>query len=179
MIRTLWRHAEISPCGRFRYSLQRRFPTETIARDPGGMCCFIMLNPSTADAQVDDPTIRRCMDFAQRWGHDGIYVVNLFSYRATNPAELSRVLEVVPDGDLFDGLAFWEHIGFALGDSKLVVVAWGNHGGLAGQDMVMLDYVRSHGKTPMCLGFNSGGQPKHPLYVPGNAELVEFVWEWR
>ena len=76
--------AEISPCGLYRYSLTRKWEAWK------GTVNFIMLNPSTADAQEDDPTIRRCIGFAKAWGYGGIVVTNLFAYRATNPKELKK-----------------------------------------------------------------------------------------
>src|SRR5689334_16488446 len=73
--------ASISECGRYRYSLHRWWGA-------GERLYFVMLNPSTADAEVDDPTIRRCMGFARTLGFDGIGVVNLYAFRATKPADL-------------------------------------------------------------------------------------------
>lgn len=77
--------AIISECGKYRYSLSR------IWDENKANVLFIMLNPSTADGDVDDPTIRRCIGFAKSWGYGGIYVGNLFAYRATDPKELLKV----------------------------------------------------------------------------------------
>src|SRR4051812_49823510 len=82
-------NAVISACGAYRYVLTRQVG--------GGVrrATFIMLNPSTADASNDDPTIRRCIGFAQRWGCGQLAVLNLFAYRATDPADLKRASEPV------------------------------------------------------------------------------------
>ena len=78
------RTAFISPCERYRHALGRHWDNDK------GFVLFIMLNPSTADAQQDDPTIRRCMDFAKRWGFGGIEACNLFDWRATDPKAVPR-----------------------------------------------------------------------------------------
>jgi len=72
------RDALISPCSQYRYWLLRRWSNRPLAT-------FVMLNPSTADANSDDATIRKCMGFADAWGLGGIWVVNLFALRSTNP----------------------------------------------------------------------------------------------
>jgi hypothetical protein len=84
------RSAEVSECGRYRWWLRRGWQLlnrgeHVIGR---GVCCFVMLNPSTADDTYDDPTIRRCVQFATRWGYDALSVRNLFPWRATDPGDL-------------------------------------------------------------------------------------------
>ena len=74
--------AVISQDERHRYSLTRR------CGNGPRVCCWIMLNPSTADATTDDPTIRRCVRFTQAWGYNALTVVNLYAWRATDPADL-------------------------------------------------------------------------------------------
>src|SRR5581483_9586135 len=97
----------------YRYSLARFF-------GDGGVVNFIMLNPSTADAETDDPTIRRCLGFAKAWGYGTLVVTNLFAYRATDPAELAKAGDPVgPDNDT----RLWSEAQL----SDLVVCAWGNH----------------------------------------------------
>lgn len=75
--------AVISPDGVYRYRLDRELPTQLETRSR--TVCFVMLNPSTADADQDDPTIRRCLGFAETWGYDKLVVVNLFGYPQRRP----------------------------------------------------------------------------------------------
>src|SRR5437870_4841901 len=105
--------AVISPCGKFRYRLTRQW-------GEGAALPFVMLNPSTADAEQDDPTIRKCVGFAKRMGYDGIEVVNLYAYRATKPADLKKA--GYPRGPEND-----RHIEAALVESHAnsVICAWG------------------------------------------------------
>lgn len=136
--------------GRYRYRLWRRW------RASGPVVAFVMLNPSTADAERDDPTIRRCTGFARAWGFAAMTVVNLFALRATDPARLRRARDPVgPDND--------RHIAAAAAGSDAVVLAWGNHGALGGRDRAVLDLLA--GSRPSCLGVTGSGQPRHPLYL--------------
>lgn len=107
--------AIISDCGRYRYQLGRTWSDGPIAR-------FIMLNPSTADATEDDPTIRRCISFAKREGAGAISVVNLFAFRATKPADMMKATDPIgPENN--DHLREW--VGHEFGFAKLVIAAWG------------------------------------------------------
>ena len=108
--------AVISECGRYRYTLQR----DGVVNASNGTVVFCMLNPSTADASIDDPTIRRCRGFAERWGCAGLMVVNLYGLRATDPRELQRVSRadaIGPDND--------EWLGKVAAAARDVVCAWG------------------------------------------------------
>ena len=95
--------AVLSPCGAYRYLLTRRF-------GPGKkLATFVMLNPSTADAERDDATIRKCVGFARSWGCAGLQVVNLFAFRATDPTDLRMADDPVgPENDVWLGRAIWE-----------------------------------------------------------------------
>ena len=126
---------------------------------------WIMLNPSTADAFADDPTIRRCASFARREGCGGIKVVNLFALRATDPRELRRHPD--PVGACNDRVIDAHARG-------LVVVAWGAGGALGGRDADAARILEAAGVTPVCLGVTAGGQPRHPLYVRGDTPLVPW-----
>lgn len=127
------------------------------------MVMFIGLNPSTADETKDDPTIRRCVGFAKRWGYEGIWMTNLFAYRATDPAVMKAVTDPVgPENN--------QRLQHYYSRSSLVIAAWGAHGnhiGRARQVMRML-----HGMH--CLGRTKDGHPRHPLYVKGNVEPRAF-----
>jgi hypothetical protein len=131
---------------------------------------FIMLNPSIADHELDDPTIRRCLGFCQRWGCGELHVVNLFAVRATNPAHMKLAADPVGPDNL-DWVKRAVDAATALG---LVVCAWGIHGSYMDQDLTVLAWIGS-GRQPMALGVTRDGRPKHPLYVPYAAGLVPFV----
>lgn len=152
--------AAISPCGTYRYRLERSWA----ASKP--FAAFVMLNPSTADATDDDPTIRRCIGFARTWGHGGLVVVNLYAYRATNPAELRGVADPVgPDND--------EHLRTAFAQAAQVggpvVAAWGTK---AGPDRVRK--VAAMAERFVALRVTKNGHPGHPLYVPAAATPVAW-----
>lgn len=127
----------------------------------------LMLNPSTADATLDDPTIRRCRGFAKGWGMGGLVVVNLFAFRATSPAALKSSADPVgPEND--------DAIHDAVVGSRAVVAAWGVHGRLLGRADQVLGLLREIGREPMCLGVTKDGYPRHPLYVRRDARLAAF-----
>jgi hypothetical protein len=124
---------------------------------------FIMLNPSTADAEADDPTIRRCIQFAKRENCGSIMVANLFALRSTNPENLFGTEDPVgPENDHFiQNLV--ERI-----DGPLVG-AWGAH---AMANYRAIDVIEICGSRLKCLGKTKHGSPRHPLYVKGDAPLV-------
>jgi len=142
--------ATISPCQRYRYELGRRW-------GDGAMLTWVMLNPSTADAGEDDPTIRRCAQFSQDYGFHGLVVRNLFAYRATNPKELARVEDSVgSDNDvpLLDKIVF----------------AWGANTLAQQQAHNMVTLY----PDALCLGVTKNGDPRHPLYVPRTRGFVRY-----
>lgn len=119
-----------------------------------------MLNPSTADHRVDDPTIRRCIDFARRWGHGSLLVVNLFAFRTHEPAELMRALDPIgPKND--------HYLDYAWQRANAMVVAWGVHGRFMGRHGEVLCRLEHRKKPLLCLGRTKDGFPRHPLYLPG------------
>lgn len=150
--------AALSPCGRYRYALWRRW-------DPAGKyAVFIGLNPSTADAEHDDPTIKRCIDFAKRWGYSGLAMVNLFAFRATQPKDMMAAKDPVgPDND-----KWLQH---ASKDAGVVVAAWGAGGGHLGRDQEVARMFQGH---LMALKKLKGGRPGHPLYVSGETQLQRW-----
>jgi hypothetical protein len=151
--------AVFSPCYRYRYVLTREW-------DGGdGRVNFVMLNPSTADALADDPTIRRCIGFAQRWGYHELTVTNLYALRSTNPRELQRASDPVgPDNDTT--------LIVQAGMADLVVCAWGVHGFARGElvRMELGNYVPLHH-----LGLTQAGAPRHPLYLAADTQLQPYT----
>lgn len=155
------RLAYISACERYRYWLTRKWG------EGSKFAGFIMLNPSTADASIDDPTIRRCIGFAKSWGCDGIRVVNLFAIRATDPKGIRiGVGAVGPDNDLF--------ILQEAARCQILVAAWGAHGTYQSRDRKVVLGMRRAGFNLKALGWTAKGHPRHPLYMPADAELVDF-----
>lgn len=156
----------------YRYELRRRW-------GPGQLVCWVMLNPSTADASEDDPTIRRCMGFSQSWGYGGLVVVNLFAFRATKPAELKKRLAGTGavEQQRIVGVDNRVHLGRAMREADLVVGAWG--AGLKPWSTKRAEMLRIrvvHGECPplMCLGRTKCGAPRHPLYVPAAQKLERW-----
>jgi hypothetical protein len=158
------RTATISPCGEYRYRLGRRWAD-------GKPLVFVMLNPSTADASTDDPTIRRCISFAQAHGFAAIDVVNLFAFRATDPAALRRASwPVGPDNDA--------HIVIAAREAGAVCVAWGaNAAAREDRVQVVLPLIRAEGVELQCLRITRSGFPQHPLMLPNSCRLMPFSRE--
>jgi hypothetical protein len=147
---------------RYRYRLRRHWgpsPRHVL---------FIMLNPSTADERVLDPTIRRCIGFAKAWGFGGIDVVNLFAWRATDPRLLRRIADPVgPDNDAV--------IAAALRQSSLAVAAWGAEA-LARRRAIDVGRFATRARTSLfCLGTTLHGYPRHPLYVKQTTAPQRFA----
>ncbi len=146
--------AEISPCGRYRFFLSRRWD------DGDGIVNFVMLNPSKATATDPDPTLTRCMGFARSWGYRDLVVTNLFALRATDPEDLKGrdPAEVIgPEND--HRILQWAQL------AQLVVLAWGNHGLLYGRSERVRKLLAMGRVKPHALGITSLGQPTHPLYL--------------
>lgn len=153
--------ATISPCGRYRYDLVRKWGT-------GPHVLFVCLNPSTADGTQDDPTIRKCRGYAQRWGYDGLVMCNLFAYRATDPAELHHVDDPVgPDNDRYLAM----HIAAA----KTVILAWGTEGNLRQRAEKFLQFFPGSRASMQCLRITSRGFPNHPLYLPDRLTPIPYA----
>lgn len=156
--------AVISPCGRYRYSLVRAWGSG------GRLARFVMLNPSTADATADDPTIRRCIGFARLWGLDGLAVVNLYALRSTDPAGLwaADVDPVGPDNDRH----LWAAAVHASDAETPLVAAWGVNA-KASRIEAVLDLPGMH--RLQALGITKAGQPRHPLYLRRDAQLTRWT----
>jgi len=151
------KNATISDCRKYRYALSRTWD------DKMRTVLFIALNPSTADEINDDPTIRRCINYAKNWGFGSILVANLFAYRTTNPAILRYVNN--PVGNDND-----QYILDLSKKAHIIVAAWGNEGSLFNRDKEVARLI----PNLMCLKVNKSGQPTHPLYQKKDKELIIF-----
>lgn len=158
--------ATFSPCRTWRYELTRQWDPEL------PVTVWIMCNPSTADAFALDPTVRRCVNFTRYWrpASGGIVVCNLFGLRSTDPQALTAHPDPVGpcNDDAIVDVLTWTRV-------RRVVCGWGVHGTLHGRGQRVLSMVTELGVDPLCLGVTKGGYPRHPLYVPADAELVPFA----
>jgi len=150
--------------GRHRLRLWR----DTGQLASSGVVPFVMLNPSTADADVDDPTIRRCIDFAIRWNYSQLQVVNLFTFRTPKPRDLKKAHAA---GEELVALGGNSHIKKAIREADMVVAAWGQRPAFARS--------RAHEVLAMCdrwhvLGYTKEGHPRHPLFMKKTAQLVSW-----
>lgn len=137
---------------------------------------FVMLNPSTADGEQDDATIRKCVAFARRWRYERVEVGNLFAYRATAPRDLFAA--AAGRIDRIIGPLNQECIQDMVADAAIVVCAWGALAHAAGHDFHVEEvrgWLEHYGKKPtFAFGFTKSGQPRHPLYVPLDAPLLKM-----
>ena len=146
--------------GTYRYLLRRKWDVNK------PQVTFVMLNPSTADAYQDDPTLRKCINFAKSWDYGSLEVVNLFAYRATNPRELRQVVDPVGSKNNC-------YLQLATKRAALIIVAWGAHGSFQNRNKVVLDLIS--GQQPLyCLGLTKHRHPRHPLYIKNNTKLIIF-----
>lgn len=143
----------------YRYVLWREWDTSK------GTCVFIGLNPSTANETEDDPTLRRCVNFAKDWGFGKCVIINLFAYRTTNPDELKKQDKPV-------GYKNNHHIKTESVNAAMVVAAWGNHGFFLKRDEKVLKLLKDI--RLKCFKLTSKGQPVHPLYQSKDISLIDY-----
>ncbi len=122
---------------------------------------FIMLNPSTADALEDDPTIRRVVNFAESWGYGSVYVANLYAFRSTDPKGLKTTSDPI-------GPENRQHIQELVGLVDRVIYAWGNK-------EKEPEWLRELITTPYCIAHSTKGIPKHPLYLKGDSQPILYL----
>jgi len=156
------RGASFSRCKQYRYRLERRWNDSSKER----RVVFIGLNPSTADHRIDDPTIRRCMDFTKTWGYNAVTVINLFAYRTPYPSELKKASSPIGPYNV-------HHMGQAIKQADLVIACWGRDGGWLEQDKRLAK--RYQGQI-CCLGINKDGSPVHPLYQRADTQPKQWVF---
>jgi hypothetical protein len=164
--------ATLSGDGRFRFRLTRVLGTGV------KICCFIMLNPSTADHEADDPTIRRCVGYAKAWECSDLHVVNLFAWRTSSPEELKKAARDPLKPDI-EGVAHNQRfinqsVIAAYVSGGPVICAWGGNGRLLDQDLRVMRAVPAGFFRPMALGLGKNGDPLHPLYLPKTLVPMPF-----
>jgi hypothetical protein len=152
--------AHFSECQKYRYTLVRKF------RAGQGLINFVMLNPSTANEEFNDPTVARCENMALRLGYGTMAVTNIFAYRATDPTMMKQMQECAI-GDENN-----RAISDTAKDAALVVCAWGNHGLFLNRGDDVLKLLRAQKVKTHALKLNGNGQPAHPLYL--RKDLVPF-----
>jgi hypothetical protein len=150
--------AIISKCKKYRYRLWR------IWDNSKPYVLFIMLNPSTADSNIDDPTIRRCIGFANSWGYGGLYVGNLFAYRSTQPNVLFETKDPIGEENK-------HHLSEMSEKCEIAICAWGNPNIIKKLNHNSLDFLN----TPLhYLALTINGTPRHPLYLKSNLIPIVF-----
>lgn len=155
--KTAW----LSSCGRYRHALGRHWDRSR------GFVLFIGLNPSTADAETDDPTIRRCIRFARDWGYGGLEMCNLFDWRATDPKRLPRMEIAVSDKND-------PTLRCRVQAAAMVIAAWGNVPFAKARIDTVFRTAFSDEKRWHALRLTKHGFPWHPLYVRADAKPVVF-----
>ena len=155
--------AIISSDGQYRYRLDREWLGD-------GRAVWVMLNPSTADATLNDPTIRRCIGFTKAWGLGALTVVNVFGLRATDPKALVRHPNPVgPANDLY--------IEAAIAEADIVIAAWGQSWPREHRARVAWVGAMLNGRAHH-LGLTKSGQPMHPLYRPADCDVLPWGDDW-
>lgn len=153
--------AIFSDCREYRYILWRRWAEDWRSN----YVMFIGLNPSTADETNDDPTIRRCINFAKDWGYSALCMGNIFAYRATLPKDMMAVPD--PIGEHND-----KYLTEYASNAALVVAAWGAHGRYKDRSKQVVAMI----PDLHCLSVTNGGMPGHPLYLPKTLKPRPFNW---
>lgn len=153
--------AVISECGRYRYLLRRTWDHAK----PRAL--LVMLNPSTADATIDDATIRSCVRLLSGQGYGSMEVVNVFAYRSTDPNELSK------QADPF-GPRNHDVVRAAIHRCDVVICAWGAYPPARQHAVQILNDARMHRPAVYCFGKTKAGAPKHPLYIKSGTSLEVF-----
>lgn len=142
--------AIFSPCRKYRFVLERHW------KRVNGYALFVCLNPSTADENIDDPTIRRCIRFADSWGYGGMVMCNIFSLRSTDPKALYHQSLIEPISENYQYIELYSR------NAEVTIAAWGVHGKLMGRGKRVLRDIL---KNPHYLELTKHGYPKHPLYL--------------
>lgn len=157
--------AVFSDCRRYRYRLTRWLNINA------PLCTFVMLNPSTATEEQDDPTIRRCIGFARHFGCGRLIVANIFAWRATKPEDMKAAADPIgPEND-----AHLERIARETAESGgKLICAWGAHGKFKDRDRAVMAMLATLPIEPMSLGETAAYFPRHPLYLRGDCKPLPY-----
>lgn len=164
--KALHNKAEFSDCMDYRFTLRRDFGLGE------GIINFIMLNPSTANEEFNDPTVARCENRALAGGFQEMIVTNIFAYRATDPKNMKQVVSdkhIGPIGDKND-----QAIIHSADIADMIICAWGNHGLFMERGMNVKKILQPFAYKLHYLKLNGNGEPAHPLYLP--KDLVPSKW---
>jgi hypothetical protein len=158
---------------RHRYTLWREWDVDSMTGtsddclNSANYCMFVGLNPSTADETNDDPTIRRCIQFAKDWGYGALCMTNIFAFRATDPKVMKVAVD--PIGEENDAILI-HHALFA----GVVIAAWGTNGVHLFRNIRVKRAMTENGIELKCLRKTKAGHPEHPLYVPADTVPIPF-----
>ena len=130
-------------------------------------CLFVMLNPSKADANVNDATIRKCIRYAKAWGFGKLLVGNLFAFRETDKRVMMNQAD--PVGPQNDATLLR-----LVAQADVTVAAWGADGGHMDRDRDVLSMLRLS-TALQCLRVNANGTPSHPLHLAENLRYQPFT----
>lgn len=160
------RSAVVSACGKYRYRLEREVATE------GPTFAYFGINPSTADATIDDATVRKWIGFTKVNGGRRFIVGNVFAYRSTDVKGLTLA------GDPY-GPENPMHLNQIIEDADILVPCWGDRKKLDRRLQSNFDWIKARflvsGKPVMTFGFTSSGDPKHPLMLGYKTPLIDWV----
>ena len=149
--------AEFSPCRIWRYQLKRQW------QEGDRFVSFIGLNPSTADESKNDPTVTRCVNYATEWGYDGMFMLNIFAYRATDPKDMKAFQS--PIGEYNDA---W--LKKTVKESEVAIACWGTHGSYMNRGKAVVSMI----PDLKCLKITKAGHPSHPLYLKKSLKPVPY-----
>lgn len=149
------KQAEISDDQLYRFLLTREWDSNK------GKVMWIMLNPSTADAMNDDPTIKKCVSYADKWGYGSIAVVNTNPFRSPNPKEMRG--HSLPVDVWVQNHAVIER---ESANADMIVAGWGNDA----EFEALKFFVNRFGNRLFALQVNNTAHPAHPLYLNGSLE---------
>ena len=167
-------NAIISACGLYRYRLERGDFMRDLASTnelAGKTVAFFGVNPSTADASLDDATVRKWIGFCRRWGAERFIVGNVFAFRATDVKALTTAAEPIGEEN-------WDHIAKIAADADVLIPCWGNRSkvpkGYRNRFERTLRHIRAQGKPVMAFGFTASGDPLHPLMLGYDTKLIDW-----